>query len=209
MSTDAANILKVKAAITESQACYDTAFEQLSADVAAGELKKKKAKKRLKEIQKGSQATGDVLIMAMDHINKNMTSYDQVMSGEENTLSQGFGGMATQFIAGKSGGFANAAVPGYTHPGVTAAGAQRAQERATNVYGLAPTATSSPVANFAILNGLASIAPAAGGTAETQDVQPGVQALAQSSREYVELYGKLSASVETQRLLELKVNAGL
>jgi len=206
MSTDATNLLKVLAAVRESQTCYGGAYDQLRADIASGDIKKRKAKKRLKEIQEGTQATGDVLINALAHMDKNLNSYNQALGGEEQNLSRGFGGMAAQFLAGKTGGFASSTpAAGYGNANVNAYATQAYVQAVSQNKS---TALSNPVANFTVLNGLASVTsfPSGDGTAE---VQPGVQAVAQSSREYLELYGNFSKTADSQRQLEIRVNKKL
>ncbi|WP_025895769.1 hypothetical protein [Kordiimonas gwangyangensis] len=77
MSSEARDLESVTIAVNASQQCYSEAFAGLKAQVDSGELKASKAKKQVKEIQSGVRASGDVLILAIDRLNKNLSSYDE------------------------------------------------------------------------------------------------------------------------------------
>lgn len=190
MSTDAANLLTVQTAITNSQSCYNEAYDTLMAEQEAGTIKKKKAKKRMKEIRKGTVATGDVLIDAMNHINKNLNSYDQVIGGEQTALSTGMGGLAGQFLGGRAGALMTAAQPVDTRSADS--------YRYMHVKGMQAGTKASLISGLA---GLASYNSQDQGA----DIQPGVQAIAKSSEEYLTLHNQYMDTVEAQRQLETKV----
>ncbi|MFC3052748.1 hypothetical protein [Kordiimonas pumila] len=201
MSNDATDLEKVQSAVTQSQECYNTAFDTLSAQVAAGELKKSKAKKQLGEIQKGSKATGDVLINAMDHINKNITSYDQVL----NTETQAFQPNIQSLFAAQQNS---------VNAGIT----QSAYNQVATIGGVAGAGTVSSIANLrgataggmfnaGTLSGLAGMLSNEANADDTS--QQGLQAVAASSQQYLGIYESLQGTIEKQRLLEVKVNKGL
>ena len=188
MSEDAANLIKVQNAISASQDCYNNAYDTVVAEQEAGTLKKRKAKKRLKEIRKGTIATGDVLIDAMNHINKNLGSYNSVLGGEEQALSTGMGGYASSFFARHGSSVATGFVAANAS---SAAGAARYMQ----------ASGSQAAVKASLISNLAGLANMDG----QESVDPGVHAIAQSSEEYLTLHQSYLGTVEAQRQLELKL----
>ena len=187
MSSEAQDLSSVTMAVSASQQCYSDAFGALKAEVESGELKASKAKKRVKEIQGGVRASGDVLILAIDRLNKNLSSYDEALSGEQQYINSGVA-QASPVTAGQS----------------------LLQQAALKTGSAKVFAGAS---HFGTLSGLANIAGAtnvAGTSAEVKTANhAGLEALAQSSQKYLELNTQVQETANRQRLLELEVNKGL
>jgi hypothetical protein len=186
MSKEAQDLSSVTMAVDASQTCYSDAFSALKAEVESGELKKSKAKKRVKEIQDGVRASGDVLLLAIDRLNKNTASYDQALAGEKPYMAEGVHAMANQ---------------GLLQQTALKTGSSKAY------IGAAHLGTLSGLASFAG-NGAANNTAndtAAAGTAR----YAGLEALASSSQKYLELNNQVQETAERQRKLELEVNKGL
>jgi len=218
MSNDGKNISQVQQAVTVSQECYEEKYTQLSADVAAGDMKKRKAKKRLKEIQKGTRASGDALLMAMNHLNKNLNSFNQTLGAETQYLGMsqleidahkraGVDPVHVQNLFAKARGD-KAAMNQQIVNQYKAAGVDTSQLQ--HLYSQSTVAVPS-VGGFANLGMLSGLAGAMGQKAEGSTViaNSGLQAVAVSSQEYLALHESLTKIAEKQRLLELKVNKGL
>lgn len=184
MSSEAQDLAKVTSAVSASQSCYEQAYDELARGVNANEIKKSKAKKYLKEIQKGTQASGDVLLLAASRLNQNLQSYDQALASEKPYMANGMHTMAAQ------GALQNVA---YSNK--------------------LPVSASVGAAHFGTLSGLAGFATAKAESASQTDTNAndyaGLQALASSSQKYLELNEEVRETAEKQRLLELKVNRGL
>ena len=189
MSSEAQDLSKVTAAVRASQQCYHDAFSTLQNDVASGELKKSKAKKRVKEIQQGVQASGDVLLLAINRMNTNLSSYDQALAGEKPYMAEGIHAMAGQGLLQNIG--------------------MKTGSPATAITGGPRLGTLSGLAGFAATTSntmqAGSTAPETMATANYS----GLEALAASSQKYLELNTQVQETAEEQRLLELMVNKGL
>lgn len=187
MSSEARDLESVTIAVNASQQCYSEAFAGLKAQVDSGELKASKAKKQVKEIQSGVRASGDVLILAIDRLNKNLSSYDEALAGEQ------------QYMAAS----AVQAAP-------VTQGHALLQQAALKTGSAKAFAGAS---HFGTLSGLANIASAntaADAQAEVKGANhAGLEALAQSSQKYLELNDQVQETANRQRLLELEVNKGL
>jgi len=186
MSKEAQDLSSVAMAVDASQTCYGEAFNALKAEVDSGELKKSKAQKRVKEIQGGVQASGDVLLLAIERLNKNTASYDQALAGEKPYMAEGVHAMANQ---------------GLLQQAALRTGSSKAY------MGAAHLSTLSGLASFAgnsAANDAASDTAAAGAANYA-----GLEALAASSQKYLELNSQVQETAHRQRLLELEVNKGL
>ncbi len=184
MSSEAQDLALVTKAVGDAQSCYDTAYDALIEGVSTKEIKKSKAKKYIKEIQKGTQASGDVLLLAASRLNQNLQSYDQALASEKPYMAGGIHNLAAQ------GALQNVAYANKL-----------------------PVAASAGAAHFGTLSGLAGFASANAAASTQTDTNPdefaGLQALASSSQKYLELNEEVRETAEKQRLLELKVNRGL
>lgn len=100
MTAEAEDLNSVQLAVGEAQDCYNAAYAELGAQVASGDLKKSKAKKRHKEIRKGVKATGDVLLNALNRLNQNVSAYDQALTEETGSMGLDIGAITR--IAGIS-----------------------------------------------------------------------------------------------------------
>lgn len=183
MIKEAEDLDKVQIAIGHSQTCYDSAYNALAVQVENKELKKRKAKKYLKEIQKGSRSAGDKLLVTMKRLNTNINSFDQTFSKESNSLGLGFGSGGGSFGAlSKLASFGGIKAP----VGKTAAYAGLAGNLASQAANAsAPVQTDSEVA--------------------AQKMLPGLQKAGLSSRKYLDLYDAVTERVESQKILESKV----
>lgn len=184
MSSEAHDLALVTKAVDDAQSCYDSAYDKLVEDVNAKEIKKRKAKKYIKEIQKGTRASGDVLLLAASRLNQNLQSYDQALASEKTYMASGMHGMAAQNALQKVG-----------------------------YSGNLPVAAPVGAAHFGTLSGLAGLANTGATATPETTANPGdfagLQALASSSQKYLELNEKVRETAEKQRILELKVNRGL
>lgn len=183
MSSEAQDLASVTMAVNASQQCYGDAFSSLKAEVDSGELKKSKAKKRVKEIQKGVQASGDVLLLAIDRLNKNLNSYDEALTAEKPYMAEGVHAMAGQGLL-QQAALKTGSAPAFA--------------------GVSQLGTLSGLASFATAPAAAASAPETGAVNYS-----GLEALAASSQKYLELNGQVQETAERQRLLELDVNKGL
>ncbi len=184
MSQEAQDLSKVTNAVETSQQCYNNQLTSLKAEVETGALKKRKAGKRVKEIQAGVRASGDVLLLAINRLNNNLSSYDQALAGEQTYMLDGVHAMAGQGLlqtASLGGGSSKAAFIGASH--------------LNTLSGLASFASTSPKGTSA---------PATDGADFS-----GLESLASSSQKYLELNEQVLETAERQRLLELEVNKGL
>ncbi len=214
MDTEANDLLSVRDAVSSAQACYDAAYTALGAEVAAGNLKSKSAKKQLKEIQKGSMETGDLLKKSLDRMNNNLSAYDQALGTEASGLnfnpSSLAGGGQASYCKGASGQLASWCAQYGSNPQVL-----NADQFSTNYY--AGKAASVP--SFGNLSGLASLgslknaglantaASLVGGTGQAAKAvdMSGVNKVSQSSGKYMGVYESTHALIEPQKALEAKV----
>lgn len=182
MTKEAQDLDKVQRAIGQSQDCYNTAYNALAVQVENKEIKKRKAKKYLKEIQKGSRSAGDKLLVTMKRLNTNINSFDQTFSKESNSLGLGFG----------SGG-----------------GSFGALSKLASFGGIKPVGKAAVYTGLA--GNLASQAVNAAAPVQTeseraaQQMLPGLQRAGLSSRKYLALYKAVTERVESQKMLERKV----
>ncbi len=188
MSKEARDLSSVTMAVNASQQCYSDAFTALKAKVESGELKASKTKKQVKEIQSGVRASGDVLLLAINRLNTNLSSYDQALAGEKPYMAEGVHAMAGQGLlqqAALKTGSAKAYI-GASHLGTLSGLAS---------FAAAPTGADAADAGTAPANPATSFA--------------GLEALAASSQKYLELNTQVQETAERQRLLELEVGKGL
>ncbi|WP_262690355.1 hypothetical protein [Kordiimonas aestuarii] len=184
MSSEAHDLSDVTVAVTASQQCYGNELTTLKAEVASGELKKSKAKKHLKEIQAGVRASGDVLLLAINRLNTNLSSYDEALAGEKTYMAEGVHAMAGQGL------LQNAAL--------------KTGSPAVAYVGMSHLSTLSGLASFA-----STKADTGSGIATDNTSYAGLESLAASSQKYLELNEQVRETAEKQRLLELEANKGL
>ncbi len=189
MTREAEDLDKVQLAIKQSQDCYDNAYMTLSEKVAAKEIKKKKAKKHLKDIQKGTKASGDKLLTTMKRLNTNIKSYDQTFNNEGNSLGLDYGTMGY----------------GATNRHISFG----SLNSLAGLAGVRPTVATHAVAGVAdnLVARPANLETAQLTESElaAQEMRSGLQNAGMSSRKYLDLYDAVSERVESQKILEAKV----
>lgn len=82
MKTEAAEMQQVAQFATASQTCYAEAYVALKKDVASGEMKAKKAKRPLQEIQTGVANISEMLEHATQYMDTNIDAYNSAMNQE-------------------------------------------------------------------------------------------------------------------------------
>lgn len=87
MGADADKVAQAQAQIDTAHDCYQKAFTDLQAGVAAKEIKGKDAKDRQKEIQEGVGEMSSIVADAKTTMNANMKSYNDAINGD----TQGMG----------------------------------------------------------------------------------------------------------------------
>jgi hypothetical protein len=108
LDDDANNIQTGSEGLETAQQCYDNAYSQLVADFAAGSIKKRDAKKRHKEIQKGMIEISDVLADAQSVMDTNLQNYNEALTTETTGMGLNLGDLVqaaslAKGVAGSSG----------------------------------------------------------------------------------------------------------
>ena len=204
MIKEAEDLDKVQLAIEETQNCYDDAYIDLAKKMETKELKKKKAKKRLKEIQKGTKSAGKKLLVTMKRLNTNINSYEQAMNKESSSLGLNFGTLGNM-AANKLLKSNTPAVPAKT----TRSSSFGSLNKLAGLAGVRPSVGTYVAAGVA--SNIADQAANADKPQLTeseqaaQDMLPGLQRAGMSSRKYLDLYDAVSERVADQKILEAKV----
>ncbi|MEM6682898.1 MAG: hypothetical protein AAF607_11735, partial [Pseudomonadota bacterium] len=103
MNKQGKQLYDARQAIAEAQNCYNTAYDDLAAQVADGSMKSRKAKKPLKEIKKGTKETGKLLDAVLQQARNNTNAYGEALGDETSGLDVG------GFMSGQASYCANAA----------------------------------------------------------------------------------------------------
>ncbi|MBT5241725.1 MAG: hypothetical protein HOL61_14195 [Rhodospirillaceae bacterium] len=108
LGEDANNIQTGSEGLETAQQCYDDAYTQLVADFEAGSIKKRDAKKRHKEIQKGMIEISGVLADAQSVMDSNLQNYNEALTTETTGMGLNLGDLAqaaslAKGVAGSSG----------------------------------------------------------------------------------------------------------
>lgn len=214
MSGEAAKLGEAQQAIAAAQQCYDEAYDGLAAQVADGSLKSKKAKKPLKEIQKGSKATGDLLMAALNQAQNNGNAFGEALGGETQgvNVNQYFSNTAS-YCSPPAMGMADwCSKYGSNSTTLTTDAFNKA-------YYSGNTAAAGKIAGMHRLNALAGLGGLSGSgmgglagklTGSTSDVAPSQQSLeqlGQASGAYLEVTQALQPMIAPQQALETKVKA--
>lgn len=213
MSTESDKLARTQAALTEAQGCYDDAYDALADQVASGEMKAKKAKRPLKEINKGVKETGDLLMAALDQARNNSAAYGDALGGETGGLDVSrYMSNQASYCRGATGQMAGwCAQYGSSSTALTTDAFNRAWYSGN-------TAAASNIAGIHRLNalagmgglsaaGLGSMAANFGGGQMGAPSQQSLQQLGAASQSYVAAATALQPLIEPQKALEAKVKA--
>jgi len=208
-------LYKARQAIADAQNCYDAAYDDLSAQVADGSLKSRKAKKPLKEIKKGTKETGKLLDAVLNQARNNANAYGEALGGETSGLDVG------GFLSGQAAYCANAAGPlaawcgtyntnaiGQLIGSTTATRAASADTAATS-GGMTGINRLAALAGLGGLSrtGLPEMAGRFGGASTGAPSQASLMEIGSASQDFISAASALPALRGPQRSLEEKVKS--
>lgn len=191
---EADDLDKKQAAVGQTQDCYRTVYKSLKVAYKNNRLMKKDTQKMLKEIQEGTEASGDFLVEATNRMETNIAAYAEAIKGETDTL--GLNLTSARKIAGLS---------------------EKSPTEGKTAYG-----TFTNLAEFSKIKArqsadltaeeVAAISPAAGGDDRLSEedkvarmMLPGLQQIGVSSVTFLALHSDILARVEAQKALESQV----
>lgn len=214
MSDEASKLSDAQKSIAEAQQCYDAAYDALATQVADGSLKKRKAKKPLKEIQKGSKATGDLLMAALKQAQNNGNAFGEALGGETQGVN------VNQYFSQKASYCSPPAIGMADWCAKYGSNSTTLTTDAFNqAYYSGNTAAAGKIAGMHRLNALAGLGGLSGAgmgsltgklTGASGDVAPSLQSLqqlGQASGAYLEVTQALQPMVAPQQALETKVKS--
>ncbi len=134
MGEDADKVGEAAVKLDEAQACYETAFLALKANLAAGEVKSRDAVRYQKEIQEGLEIVSEVLNDSEKTLDTNMKSYNEALTSDSSGMGLNLGSIAQAASTGVSAANALGVGGGGATSGRPNAGMYAAYQAQSNAY---------------------------------------------------------------------------
>lgn len=177
MAKEVVELDRVQIAVDKSQKCYDVAYLKLSDEYVSEILTERETKVKMRDIQKGAMASGDLLLKVANRVAINIKVYDLALKSETRELN-----------------LASATSKPELHEYITLV--------ALSDY--AKKSVSLP--ENASVEDVAAISPAAGGDDANAALNAGLQKVGISSGTYLDLHNNLMKRIEAQENLEEKIS---
>lgn len=177
MAKEVVELDRVQIAVDKSQKCYDVAYLKLSDEYVSEILTERETKVKMRDIQKGAMASGDLLLKVANRVATNIKVYDLALKSETRELN-----------------LASATSKPELHEYITLV--------ALSDY--AKKSVSLP--ENASVEDVAAISPAAGGDDANAALNAGLQKVGISSGTYLDLHNNLMKRIEAQENLEEKIS---
>lgn len=177
MAKEVVELDRVQIAVDKSQKCYDVAYLKLSDEYVSEKLTERETKVKMRDIQKGAMASGDLLLKVANRVAINIKVYDLALKSETRELN-----------------LASATSKPELHEYITLV--------ALSNY--AKKSVSLP--ENASVEDVAAISPAAGGDDANAALNAGLQKVGISSGTYLDLHNNLMKRIEAQENLEEKIS---
>jgi len=176
MAKEAADFNQLQQAVAVAQKCYDKAYLKLSEEYRAEKLDEREMKVKMREIQKGAMASGDMLLDVAGRVGSYIYVYDLALKEEIKNLNLTLSGSEMN-----NGDY----------------------KTLTALWEYARNSVELPEKNTA--EAAASISPAAGQGGNGK-LHKGLQKAGLSSGNYLNLYEKMMKRIEAQENLEEQVS---